>query len=67
MANIFLRGFGYLTVWELMVIPEIQFLRDEIKENEVVDEFSAVVTRGNLLANIGDFVAIENQDKAVIY
>ena len=58
MANIFLRGFGYLTVRELMVILEIQFLREEIKEDEVVDEFSAVITRGNLLANIGDFVAI---------
>ena len=36
-----------------MVIPEAQFLCEEIKE-ELVDEFSAVNTRGSLLAHIGD-------------
>lgn len=48
-----------------MVIPETQFLYQEIKEDEVVDEFSAVITRGSLLAHIGDFVAIKNPDKTV--
>ena len=47
------------------VVGETQFLYQEIKEDEVVDEFSAVITRGSLLAHIGDFVAIKNPDKTV--
>ena len=49
-----------------MVIPEIQLLCQAIKEDEVVDEISAVITRSSLLAHIGDFIAIENPDKTVI-
>ena len=66
LTNIFLRGFGYLIIREPMVILEIQFLSQEIKKDEVVDEYSAVITRSSLLVNIGDFVAIESLDKTVL-
>ena len=49
-----------------MVILEIQFLSQEIKKDEVVDEYIAVITRSSLLVNIGDFVAIESLDKTVL-
>ena len=61
MLTVLLKGFGFFTMNQLIIMPEVHLSNtDHMIESEIVDEFSGLVTRNNMLTNVGDFIAIEN-------